>query len=857
MTRNPDRLYDLLPVVHRQRDVEHGEPLRALLQVIAEQVEVLEDDLARQYADWFIETCDDWVVPYIGALIGYEAPPQVAEDGVRTALLSSILTPRRAVANTIRDRRRKGTLPLLELIAKDTADWPARAVEFYRQLAWMQPVNHHRVTRGRTADLHDGLALALLGGPFDPVARTVDVRRITSTRTSGTHNIPHVGVYAWRLKPYAVAREPAYAREDMGPGAYTFSVLGNDMPLFTLPVSEPGPEAIAEPPNVPAPILRRVLAQDLATYYGADRSLAIWAEDWPARGEAGLIPPESIIVADLSGWRYQPARDQVAVDPELGRIAFHVRQSPGGDVQVRYHQGFSDDTGGGSYPRTPRQPGGAVTYRVGAGAELTAIGAALDRWRTDDPDDAVIEIVDGGVYTEPLNITLRDNQSLQLRARDGTRAVLRLLDYRASRGDAMMVRGEAGCRFALDGLLVAGRGLQCRGPMEELRLSHVTLVPGWRLGPDCSPDRPAEPSLELVNGPGEVTIERSILGSIQLSMDEVDADPVAITLTDSILDATSDTREAVGAPSWPLAHAVLRVLRCTVIGQLQTHAIELAEDSIFTGTVRVARRQIGCMRFCYVPAGSRTPRRYRCQPDLAVRKALDALPAVESGGPVLAPILVGGEASAAEAASPEAANLRLRFDTSNPAPAIGETITLTLAVDNLGPRTTTGIEVTLITPRRPGDDTQSPFDPDPDVTVSRGALIGDIDPPVWEIAQLPPGGCALLTARLTIVAEAEPPRIGAFISAYTFFDDGAAYRDRLRAAARSAVRPVFVDRRYGRPGYCQLDLCTDPAIREGASDASEMGAFHDLYQPQRAAALSARLADHVPAGMSAGLLFAS
>jgi len=45
------------------------------------------------------------------------------------------------------------------------------------------------------------------------------------------------------------------------------------------------------------------------------------------------------------------------------------------------------------------------------------------------------------------------------------------------------------------------------------------------------------------------------------------------------------------------------------------HAIELAENSIFTSCVNVARRQLGCMRFCYVPSGCRTPRRYHCQPD--------------------------------------------------------------------------------------------------------------------------------------------------------------------------------------------------------------------------------------------------
>jgi hypothetical protein len=54
-----------------------------------------------------------------------------------------------------------------------------------------------------------------------------------------------------------------------------------------------------------------------------------------------------------------------------------------------------------------------------------------------------------------------------------------------------------------------------------------------------------------------------------------------------------------------------------VIGEVAVHAIALAENSIFTSPVRVARRQVGCVRFCAVPKGSRTPRRYRCQPDLA------------------------------------------------------------------------------------------------------------------------------------------------------------------------------------------------------------------------------------------------
>jgi hypothetical protein len=36
-----------------------------------------------------------------------------------------------------------------------------------------------------------------------------------------------------------------------------------------------------------------------------------------------------------------------------------------------------------------------------------------------------------------------------------------------------------------------------------------------------------------------------------------------------------------------------------------------------------------------------------------------------------------------------------------------------------------------------------------------------------------------------------------------------------------------------------------------------MGAFHDLYQPQRQANLRVRLDDYTPAGMEAGIIYVS
>ena len=129
MSRSQDRLYELLPGVHRLRDAQQGYPLRAVLRVINEQVNLVEDDIAQLYDNWFIETCQDWVVPYIGDLIGHRPVHEAGEAGdvasPQERARNRTLVPRREVANLLSSRRRKGTLALLELLARDVAGWPA------------------------------------------------------------------------------------------------------------------------------------------------------------------------------------------------------------------------------------------------------------------------------------------------------------------------------------------------------------------------------------------------------------------------------------------------------------------------------------------------------------------------------------------------------------------------------------------------------------------------------------------------------------------------------------------------------------------------------------------------------------
>ena len=722
MTQSLDRLYQLLPYVHQKRDAALGEPLRALLQVIAEQVNAIEADIDQLYDNWFIETCQDWVVPYIGDLLGFTPVHEAGEPGEvatpRQRRLNKVLISRREVAKTLGYRRRKGALALLELLANDVAGWPARAVEFFTQLGVTQPFSHLRLDRGRTLDLRNGNVLAQLNGPFDTIAHTVDVRRINSAHTRGRHNIPSVGVFVWRLKDYPVTEAPASCLEEIGRHCYTFSVLGADTPLYARTQAEPDPTHIALEENLPVPIRRRAFENDVERYYGPGKSIQIWVgRQAGADIRREFVEPQRIIVADLSDWRkYRTPKGKVAVDPRNGRILFRPGEEPAG-VWVSYRYGFSADMGGGEYNRPIQHPfdpaasaesqDGFVFYSVSEKDTLTTIEEALREWdkvRADHPH-AVIEITDNSVYTEQLNITLRKGESLQIRAANRTRPTIYLLDRKKNRPDALTVTSSDGGCLSLDGLLITGRGVFVEGKIEEINIRHCTLVPGWALHYDCRPSNPTEASLELYRTEAVCNIEHSILGSIEAFHDNVLADPIRINISDSILDATHPSRIALSDPEESFAHARLRIERSTVIGRIITHAIDPAEDSILTSQVTVARRQIGCMRFCYVPAGSRTPQRYNCQPD-----------------------------------------------------------------------------------------------------------------------------------------QVEMPLSG---------------KDEARAAERLRVQPQFNSLRYGTPTYCQLAHTCATEIKRGASDQSEMGAFHDLYQPQREANLRTRLDEYSPAGMSAGIIFAS
>ena len=93
-----EQLWMLVPAWMRSADAPSG-VLEAIVDVLSSAGAVVADDLDGLSDDWFIETCSEWLVPYIGDLVGVRR--------LHPLEAGSELSNRALVADTIRFRRRR------------------------------------------------------------------------------------------------------------------------------------------------------------------------------------------------------------------------------------------------------------------------------------------------------------------------------------------------------------------------------------------------------------------------------------------------------------------------------------------------------------------------------------------------------------------------------------------------------------------------------------------------------------------------------------------------------------------------------------------------------------------------------
>ena len=699
-------LYELLPAIHRLRDAENNDELQSYLRIFEEQIAMLQENIDQLYDDQFIETCAEWAVPYIGDLIGYKPL-----HNIQTSQVALRLTQRAEVANTIAYRRRKGTALVLEQLARDVTSWPARAVEFFQILATSQYMNHIRLNNHYTTAMDDWSKLQTLGTAFDNNAHTVDVRHIDTDK--GRHNIKNIGLFLWRLQNYSLTKSPLVAIE---PGHYYFSPLQHDIPLFNKPIAETDITHIAEPINVPQVIDRRVMHADKELFYGDGKSMFLYDGFDLASAQFNPVPATDIEIcclADPDGnWINDPDGSSIAIDPQSGRIALgpdRIADDP--NLWADFHYGFSANVGGGEYQRGAEFDSNLTniaiidhTQTIQSG--LTAIAG-----------EGVVEITDSSRYMETPVISASANTRIEVRSVNNKRPQL-FLD------DELVITGGDNSSVTLDGLLITGAGIRVPAAdnrLQVLRLRHCTLVPGLNLDTSGEPTNPGMPSIIVESANIKLIIDRCIIGGLRTD------EGAEVVVQNSVIDANGSDGVAFSALDDLSPGAILSIRNSTVIGKLHTRVMQLASNCIFdsrlvpgdgwTSPLQAQRKQQGCVRFSYVPLSARLPRRYRCQPELAINQFIQ------------------------------------RQETNS--------------------------------------------------------------------------GMSLSSAQKAEVS----------------------------ARLSRKIRPVYTSSKYDTPAYCQLALSCAIEIRQGADDESEMGVYHDLYQPQREINLKLRLKEYLRFGLEAGIFY--
>ena len=479
-----DKLWNLLPAIYRSLDSDEfssNGPLCELVNRIGAQAAVLRRSIDRTWEDQSIETCDDWVIPYIGDLLA-------------TNLVSNLdsRAQRLDVAKTIYYRRRKGTLALLEELAFDVTGWDAKVVEFFRrmgrtrhgldpQIGRVEKAGDDtdklqqaeglagRLTRsqiGGAANLRNNYGSSKTGSAFDEFFHTADFHR--GRGKAGWYDIPRVGAFLWRLKsfglppttPVAVTTPPTCA------GWFTFDPTGRSIPLFAAASRKSdqyGSKWVSPAEEqLPGPISQTLY--DANTKASPDdraielypNSLAVLTTSTP-QSDTDIVPADQVRIQTERGW-------------------FTYISSPPQNVWVRYHYGFSSDIGAGPYDRrlkrqTPPTPAPLVTVSGGGSALMAGSvpGGAV-------PQTGTLTLDDSLTYTGAGSMAVTG--ALTIRAGNRQRPLIRLPAGSGGTINEWIISGAPGSSLVLDGLFISGGDIVIRGSFTTVTITCCTLDPG-------------------------------------------------------------------------------------------------------------------------------------------------------------------------------------------------------------------------------------------------------------------------------------------------------------------------------------------------------------------------------------------
>ena len=658
------KLWSLLPAVYRAEDTDQFDssgPLREMINRIGAQAAIVRRSIDRLWEDQSIETCDDWIIPYIGDLLATNLVANLDARGQRLD-----------VAKTIYYRRRKGTLAILEEIAFDITGWDAKIVEFFRRMgrtrhgldpaigvpqatdddiATLQlaeglvgPLT--RTGIGGFADLRNVHGASKARSAFDEFYYTADFRR--GRGQVGWHNIPRLGAFLWRLKSFGVSPTTPVAVTGC-PDWFTFDPTGRDIPLFARasrtgeaygsnwvsPVEAQLPTPISQPLLDANENLLKALLDANGKLPPDDTTVRLYPDSLSVLSTPTPAVNDDIIPSDHLKLRPARGRFEYTSSPPLG--------SPPAGIWVEFHYGFSSEIGAGPYDRrlgrkAPPTPD-PILPKVTGGVILTGANAV--------PSSGTLTLGDSLTYPGADDISVQGQ--LTLRADNKQRPLIRLPEAPPGSSTEWIISGEKGSCLVLDGLFISGGDVVLRGDFDCVTITCCTLDPGGAASATSYASSPPTifavaadgrdlvPTRLWIEGiVGTLTIERSITGPIHT---RAGGKVETLVITDSIVQAIPnstpgtlssppdssppDSSPPESAPKPLPADAALalddgevQLFRCTVLGDIVVHRLD-ASECILRDYAEVDDTQHGCVRFTAWADGSVLPRKYesvRIQP---------------------------------------------------------------------------------------------------------------------------------------------------------------------------------------------------------------------------------------------------
>lgn len=652
-----DKLWNLIPAIYRTLDTDvynSNGPLRELVNRIGAQAATVRRSIDRLWEDQSIESCDDWVISYIGNLLATNLVSSLDARGQRLD-----------VYNTIYYRRRKGTVAILEEIASDITGWEARVVEFFRrlsrtrhnldpaiavptdfpadnltlQLAQGLTGNWTHTMIGGWADLRNAYGASQAQGPngiaptprppsaFDEYFHTADFR--AGAGRSGWYNIPKLGVFLWRLISFGVNQTMPVQNGS----CYTFDPTGRRIPLFAAS-SRPPYDAWISPQEwqLPTPISTPLLTAALAD----PETIQLYAAVDP---DGVSLLPNSLGIFTLPGSFYElidasevttfPIPPNTApgimIFPESG--VFSVLSPQDGAITTTYQYGFSAPMGAGPYDRrvlgqTANPTPSPVSNVTGGGNGIAALGSITPT--------GTVSLNDSLTYTGILSVS--NIQQLTVTAMNQTRPVIRLGPSAPGSPIEWVFNGAEGSSLVLEGLLVSGCDVVLSGVFASVTLTCCTFDPGTAANTAAMDGETAPSSTSIfaqsIDGrdlrparlfiEGEITqlnIDRCILGPVRT---RAGGEVETLTATNSIIQAIPTCNPVAETqnfgPDLPdLALSFItgttNLSRCTVIGLAYLHEL-FGSECIFDDVIVVDNAQNGCVRFSAWSSGSVIPRQY-------------------------------------------------------------------------------------------------------------------------------------------------------------------------------------------------------------------------------------------------------